>query len=82
MPHLRDVRQAAGSRRLIVEELIASLSRVVGERAVHVRMDTPLDALGLEPDGWVCLSWAFAGRIRDADVASLDTVGDLRRVAT
>ncbi|MFM8515698.1 MAG: hypothetical protein ACKOBJ_05505 [Actinomycetota bacterium] len=63
-----------------MDGLSASLSRVMGERARHVRMDTPLNALGLEPDGWVCLSWAFRGRIRDADVASLDTVGDLRRV--
>lgn len=80
MSHLRHVRQAAGPRRLIVDELSASLSRVMGEHAVHVRMDTPLRTLGLEPDGWVCLSWAFGGRIRDADLVELDTVGDLRRV--
>lgn len=80
MPDLRHVCQAAGSRRLIVDGLSASLSRVLGGQAVHVRMDTPLRTLALDPDGWVCLSWAFEGRIRDVDVTSLDTVGDLRRV--
>jgi hypothetical protein len=63
-----------------VDEFTACLSRVMGAPSVHARSDTPLRTLGLDPDGWVCLSWALGGRIRDVDVAKLATVGDLRRV--
>jgi hypothetical protein len=80
VPHVRNVRQAAGPRRLIVDDLSAILTRVLGEHAAHLRTDTPLRSLGLDPEGWVCLSWALDGRIGDVDLDSVETVGDLRRV--
>jgi large subunit ribosomal protein L32 len=69
-----------GPRRLIVDDLSAILTRVLGEHAAHLRTDTPLRSLGLDPEGWVCLSWALDGRIGDVDLDSVETVGDLRRV--
>jgi len=79
---VRHLRQAAGSRRLIVDDLGASLTRVFGPRMAQWRADTPLRDLGLDDDGWVCLSWSLDGRIRDRDIASLRTIDDLRRVLT
>lgn len=83
MPHLWHLRQAAGSRRLIVDVVSASLERVVGVFDVRPRPDTPLPGVGIDPDAWVCLAWALSEvvSVRDADIPHLRTVGDLHRHA-
>lgn len=80
---VRHLRQAAGSRRLIVDVVSASLERVVGVFDVRPRPDTPLPGVGIDPDAWVCLAWALSEvvSVRDADIPHLRTVGDLHRHA-
>lgn len=82
LPHVWYVREATGSRRLIVDEVGVALSRVIGETVLDIRSDTPLDRLGIGPDTWVCVAWALADSyiLSDADIPGMRTVQDVRRV--